>query len=59
MYFNIKNLKYSGPDSTRPADLPHSNYDTISVILLAETAMLNSAGHFMQSFPKTINIIII
>ena len=40
MYFSIGNFKTFSTDSIfGPADFPHSNFDTISVILLAETAM--------------------
>ena len=46
MYFSIENLKHLALILSGPADFPHSNFDTISVILLAETAMFESCWTF-------------
>ena len=43
MYFSIGKFEtFSTGSIFGPADFPHSNFDTISVILLAETAMFQS-----------------
>ena len=46
MYLVSENLKHSTLIPSGPVDFPHSNFDSICVILLAETAMFELSWTF-------------